>query len=298
MRKIGEFVLEKDALKFWSFLKEQGIDSSLEEEEEGEKNKWSIWVAEEERINQAQREFADYSKNPDAAKYATPKDLQQHQKKERSAKRKSVGGFKEINLREKWYSREQSVGIFTLSLITASVAVYLISGMGGKTELVGFLFISEKLDGRLSEFFSGQIWRVITPIFLHFTFLHIAFNMYWLYEFGSQIERKKGTKHFVTFILVIALISNLAQYLANGPSFGGMSGVVYGLFGYIWIKSRFDPGDGFFIDSFVSILMFGYFVICFAGIAGPVANLAHAGGLVVGLAWGYGSALKWNLGKS
>ena len=75
-----------------------------------------------------------------------------------------------------------------------------------------------------------------------------------------------------------------------------MSGVVYGLFGYGFIKCKMDPGDGFYIDPFVANILFAWFVLCFVGVFG-IANWAHAGGLLIGLAWGYGSALRWNRGK-
>jgi len=131
---------------------------------------------------------------------------------------------------------------------------------------------------------------------LHLGPLHLLFNMFWLYELGSQIERKKGGKFFLTFLLFVAIFSNLTQFTFSGPNFGGMSGVIYGLFGYVWIKSRLDPGDGFLIDPAAAMIMFGFFLICFTGVFGGVANWAHAGGLAVGLAWGYGSAFRWNLG--
>jgi len=44
--------------------------------------------------------------------------------------------------------------------------------------------------------------------------------------------------------------------------------------------------------------MFGFFLICFTGAMGGIANWAHAGGLAVGLAWGYGSAYRWNQGRN
>jgi len=301
MRRIGEFDQEKSALKFWSFLKGQGIDSTLEKDDDDQK--WSIWVAEEDKIDRSIEELRAFLADPEAKKFisiagntvAKTKDTENEQK--HLTKRKSQG-FKEYNLRERWGSRDRSPGVLTLTLIITCVAVFLLSGLGKNTELVGKFFISEKLDGQLSEFTSGQIWRIFTPIFLHFNFLHIAFNMLWLHDLGSQIEKKKGPKHFISFVLILAAVSNLAQFLVAGPAFGGMSGVVYGLFGYVWVKSKYDPGDGFFIDSFVAIIMFGFFIACFTGVFGGVANWAHAGGLIVGLAWGYGSALRWNLGKS
>ena len=73
--------------------------------------------------------------------------------------------------------------------------------------------------------------------------------------------------------------------------------MVYGLFGYVFIKSRLDPGDGFYMDPINVYLLFGFFVACWLGFFGNIANMAHTAGLVVGLAWGYGSALRWNRGK-
>jgi len=58
-----------------------------------------------------------------------------------------------------------------------------------------------------------------------------------------------------------------------------------------------DPADGFHIDQTISFIMFGFFFFCFTGLFGGIANWAHAGGLLTGLAWGYGSAYRWNQGK-
>ena len=96
------------------------------------------------------------------------------------------------------------------------------------------------------------------------------------------------------FILITAIISNLTQFKLGGPAFGGMSGVVYGLFGYVWIKSKFDPGDGLFIHQTTALIMLGWFFLCFVVKDFGVANWAHAGGLITGSAWGYISAFRWN----
>jgi GlpG protein len=81
---------------------------------------------------------------------------------------------------------------------------------------------------------------------------------------------------------LIAVTSNVAQYMTGSLRFGGMSGVVYGLFGYIWMKSRYQPGSGFYMPPNTVILMLGWFVLCTTGWIGPVANAAHGVGLVVG----------------
>jgi GlpG protein len=184
--------------------------------------------------------------------------------------------------------------MFSLSLIITSVAVFLLSNMGQNVEIVNKFLITEKLNGTLSEVLNGQVWRIITPIFLHFSFFHILFNMFWLHDLGGQIEKRKGSRFFLLFILITAIISNLAQFKLGGPAFGGMSGVVYGLFGYVWIKSKFDPGDGLFIHQTTALIMLGWFFLCFAVKDFGIANWAHAGGLITGSAWGYISAVRWN----
>jgi len=291
MRKVGDFKLEKEALVFWSFLSKEKIDSSLEEKE-GEEG-YEIWISDEDQINEASFHYQEFLKNHDDPKF---KVKLKDKRKPESLPESKKSGFKQYNLGNKWRSQEKSPGVVTLALIITSVAVFLISGMGKNTQIIGSFFISEEINGGLDEIISGQLWRLITPIFLHFNLLHILFNCMWLHSLGSQIEKKKGTKFFITFILCTAIVSNLSQFLITGPAFGGMSGVVYGLFGYVWIKSRLDPGDGFYIDPVVAMIMLGFFLVCFTGAFGGVANWAHAGGLIVGLGWGYGSAFKWNLG--
>ena len=291
MRKVADFKLEKEALVFWSFLSKEKIDSSLEEKE-GEEG-YEIWISDEDQINEASFHYQEFLKNHDDPKF---KVKLKDKRKPESLPESKKSGFKQYNLGNKWRSQEKSPGVVTLALIITSVAVFLISGMGKNTQIIGPFFISEEINGGLDEIISGQLWRLITPIFLHFNLLHILFNCMWLHSLGSQIEKKKGTKFFTTFILCTAIVSNLSQFVITGPAFGGMSGVVYGLFGYVWIKSRLDPGDGFYIDPVVAMIMLGFFLVCFTGAFGGVANWAHAGGLIVGLGWGYGSAFKWNLG--
>ena len=294
MRRIAEFGIESHALKFWGFLKQQGIDSSLETTEGDQSGNYEIWVTEEDQVGLALQYLNEFTSDPEDSKYSSVPPKEKTPPKISFSKKR---GFKEFNLRNKWQQTERSPGTMTLSLIITCVAVFLVSGMGKNTELVGGFFISEKVDGQLSEFLSGEIWRVFTPIFLHFNFLHILFNMFWLHDLGGQIEKRKGPKFFISFILVIALVSNLAQFILSGPAFGGMSGVVYGLFGYVWVKTRLDPGDGFRLDPTVAMIMFGFFLLCFTGTFGGIANWAHAGGLAVGIAWGYASAYKWNQGR-
>jgi len=117
--------------------------------------------------------------------------------------------------------------------------------------------------------------------------------MLWLRDLGSMIEARQGTLQLAMLVLVLAAASNFGQYYVSGPIFGGISGVVYGLLGYIWIRGRFDPGSGLFLHPTTVNMMLIWFVLCYTNLLGlvAVANTAHAVGLVGGMLWGYLSSL-------
>jgi len=69
--------------------------------------------------------------------------------------------------------------------------------------------------------------------------------------------------------------------------FGGMSGVVYGLLGYVWIRGKLDPSSGYSLPRWIIVMMMGWFLLCVVGAVPNIANTAHGVGLLVGAAWGF-----------
>lgn len=138
----------------------------------------------------------------------------------------------------------------------------------------------------------GQYWRLITPIFIHFGVFHIAFNGLWLWEFGRRIETLAGSFHFLMLMLVIAVVSNYCQYLWDGPSlFGGMSGVLYGLLGYIWIRNLIAPSASLRLPRGIIGFMLVWLAVCMSGaitflFGAGIANAAHVSGLLAGMCLG------------
>lgn len=173
----------------------------------------------------------------------------------------------------------------TASLLGLSISVALLSNFGSNFQFIHFLFISEYRQG-LPEISGGQVWRLFTPIIIHFGILHIAFNSIWLYQLGSAIEQHHSIKRMATLVVIISVTSNLAQYLWSGPMFGGMSGVVYGLLGYVWIQGKFNPRAGIGLDQNIAIMMLVWFIVCWLGLVGNIANMAHTIGLVAGVILG------------
>lgn len=180
-------------------------------------------------------------------------------------------------------ARRNPYPVVTLALIAISVALTLFTNFS----LVLPLIIG--LPGRplFADILGGEVWRLVTPMFLHLSFLHILFNMMWLWDLGRLVETVKGSLYMLGFMLATGIASNVAQYAIQGPGFGGMSGVVYALLGYVWMQGKFNPRFGFEIHKSTVIMMLGWYVLCWTGLAGPIANWAHTAGLLLGVAWGY-----------
>lgn len=176
----------------------------------------------------------------------------------------------------------------TLALIGISALVYLLVSHFRLDELARALLISQYTQPALPEIRAGQLWRLITPIFLHFGIFHVVFNLLWIWEFGRIIEARYGTSILLGVGLIIAVVSNLGQYYVDGPNFGGMSGLVYGYFGFVWINGRFNPDFSFRINPAIVNLLLGWFVVGWSGILSffnlHIANTAHTAGLLSGIA--------------
>jgi len=176
----------------------------------------------------------------------------------------------------------------TVVLMALCVAVSIASNLGSSASVLLPLLIAEPDTAPFSQVLHGEVWRLATPMLVHFGILHILFNMMWLWDLGRLIELVRGSAFLLGFVVATGIASNVAQYAITGnPLFGGMSGVVYALLGYVWMQGRHNPRFGFILHKSTVIMMLGWYVLCWTGLAGPIANWAHTAGLVLGVAWGY-----------
>lgn len=199
--------------------------------------------------------------------------------------RVKLGLKKPIELEQEWIEiKKIPTGFFTKIFIFISVVLFLLSYSELGNALYSQLMFSEPKEVSLfSSIKVGEVYRFLTPIFLHMSILHILFNMLWFKDLASLLEDKFSIGFFFFFSGFTGMISNLLQYLVAGPRFGGMSGVLYALLGFFWIYKKSHRGFEFGIpDRDMKIMLF-WFVLCLTGFLGPIANLAHAGGLTLGM---------------
>ncbi len=184
----------------------------------------------------------------------------------------------------------------TISLIIASLGFSFLIGMGQNFEYLRLFTITNVVEQQgqlftteLSETFrTGELWRLITPIFLHFSLMHVLFNLLWVWVVGSKVEYLQGRVALLGLVLFSGIISNLAQYLISGPMFGGMSGVVFALLAYAWFWDKRNPRHAIGLPPALMGFMLVYLVLGYTGVLesfgfGAIANTAHLVGLLSGL---------------
>jgi len=273
---------------FADYLFVRDLETQVEEAKGGA---WVIWVVDEERVDESKALLSRFRSMPDAEEF--------HQASTLAAQRRR-GELKEIREEAKKLKRQGAIpwhmvgGGLTMVLMILCIAVGLVTRLGQDSTWTTWLQISSlqlmdttRFWNSLVEVAGGQVWRLFTPIFLHFSLWHLIFNLMWMQDLGTLLENKIGTWRFAGVVALVAFISNLAQYVAGGAGFGGMSGVVYGLFGYLWLRGKRDASFAWLISPLTSTLLLVYLAIGIFGLVGTTANTAHFSGLLTGMVLGW-----------
>ena len=182
-------------------------------------------------------------------------------------------GFANLNLRN--YAKAP----FTLLILASCLIVFSASMLGMFAFVQQWLFIQPM--PLLME--NHQWWRLITPDFIHFSAVHLVFNLLWWLVLGSKIERVLGLTTLLLVFLFSSIASNIGQLLVSGANFGGLSGVVYALVGFVWWLGWLRPEWKINLPKPMIIFLLVWLVFGYADVLWvSMANTAHTLGLVSG----------------
>jgi GlpG protein len=302
MRTIGKLDGEELAARFRDHLYLNGIESQIDDEDDGS---FSIWVLEDDQRARAAQLLEEFRAAPQAIDFrqaaAEARRRREAEEREERTRRSTVVDTARIG-----YERNiMGMPVLTVSVIIICIAVGIYSQLGGDRASLKPLLISQYFHqwqtgltqnaftaalghfGWLPEVRSGQIWRLLTPVFIHFGIPHIVFNLLMFKDLGTFVENRFGPRYLAIQILIFGVLSNIGQALWGSPFFGGMSGVVYALLGFMWIRGRYDRDAGWQLNKTTVQMMLIWYVLCFTGLVGSIANTAHTVGLLAGMAWGY-----------
>lgn len=149
--------------------------------------------------------------------------------------------------------------------------------------------------GILGYIWTGELWRPFTSSLMHGNLIHAGFNVYWLVVFGPALEHRFGSHLMFGVIFLLGYVPMLAEYVIGSYSrdrpvmIVGLSGIMYGLFGILWIGRRWRPELRLVCDENTVRILGGWFVLCilltYLDIM-PVANIAHGFGFGFGVLYG------------
>lgn len=289
MRLLTTLTTRAEAQTLGDALYADGVPTTIKETRDGD---FAIWVHDEDQMDHAKAFLGRF--DPDASRFAEMARQARVQKRQEAKADERLRARTEKIRKQIEARQSMRIGTVTASLIVICVIVFIFTGMGQKTDVVRlFTFVplvpvrGGYVFGDVGAIWHGQPWRLLTPMFLHFGLLHILFNMWWLKDLGTAIERVFSSRYLLTMVVVIAVFSHVLEFAMSGPTtFGGMSGVVYGLFAFIWIRGRFDPSFPYRMPSQLVTFMLIWLALGFTGWVGPIANWVHSGGLIAGAAWG------------
>ncbi|WP_339725769.1 rhomboid family intramembrane serine protease GlpG [uncultured Paraglaciecola sp.] len=269
--KLVAFSKEQPARLLTIYLIEQGIQAEYQYSE----NEYAHRVMLQEPSDQIKaKELAEeFVLNPNNTKYQTA--AWQSGETVKLIPEKSYSAAKTL------YDLKQAP--FTSSILAICVLIYLLAMIGVSGP---YFWLKIQPIEMLVE--SGQWWRLLGPALIHFSVLHIAFNLLWWWSLGKQIEITFGLSSLLMLFVFSAVVSNVAQLLVSGPNFGGLSGVVYALVGCVWWLGWLKPDWGLALPKPIIGFLLVWLVVGYLDVL-PIhmANTAHTVGLICGclFAW-------------
>lgn len=172
--------------------------------------------------------------------------------------------------------------VVSYALLGLTIFVFILQ-MAGQTllnrDVVALL--GEKVNSLILQ---GQYWRLFTPMFLHGSILHIAFNMYALYIFGPGLERHYGHTRFLLLYLLSGFAGNVVSFIFSPYPSLGSSTAIFGLIGaegvFIYQNRKFFAGQA--RSALTQIIAIAAINLVF-GMSPGIDNWGHVGGLLGGL---------------
>jgi len=300
MRHLTTIDGKPSAESFVAFLLTKDISTHVESNTD--QSQWDVWIRDEDKLAAAQKEYALFQEDPSHSRYRDAIDHARVIVKEKRQKQME----RQKNLQQP--VARSGPDLFggrmpplTLTLIVLCVIIGFVSEFGlakrqnwlGYQSLKQLKFVDLELYKQTGDpaasLKKGELWRVLTPAFLHGDILHLLLNMLSLASLGRITEKLEGIGKYAIILLLVAIGSHLFQGLMpikwmGSPNFVGISGVVLGLLGYIGIKTTLRPDLGFKLAPQAYIMTAMILVLGFTGGLQDLrmANLAHLGGLATG----------------
>jgi len=184
--------------------------------------------------------------------------------------------------------------VVTYVLLVLTVIIYLLQA---GTEVLAGYDIPALLGMKINEaIISGQLWRLVTPMLLHGSVIHIGFNMYALITIGTGLEKRFGHGRFLLLYLMGSFAGNVFSFLFSPNPSLGASTSIFGLLGAEMVffyqnRKIFGSGARSALQNVISVAAINFLI----GLSGGIDNWGHLGGLLGGLVFTWFAGPRLNL---
>ncbi len=182
----------------------------------------------------------------------------------------------------------------TYVLLGVTVFIYLLQVLGQAFNFDIVTGLGVKEDSLIR---AGQLWRLVTPVFLHASLLHIGFNMYALFLYGRSVEARFGHGRFLLLYFLSGYAGNVLSFLLTpNPSLGASTAI----FGLLAAEAVFIIQNRGMIGRQADRALINLFVIAainlFIGFStSGVDNFGHLGGLLGGVLFTWFGGPHWKV---
>ncbi|RWR02422.1 intramembrane serine protease GlpG [[Pantoea] beijingensis] len=262
MRRVAHFTNPRQAQAFVDYMATRGVTLRIEYDET-----YYLLLEDEANEDVVENELELFVRDPLNPRYQAASWASGNTSSGLSYQRSSLL----VNIR-------QRAGPLTMAVMLVCIAIFILMQIIGDRSVMAWLAWPSGQE----QYF--QLWRWFSHALLHFSLLHILFNLMWWWYLGGVVEKRLGSGKLVVITLISALLSGWMQAKFSGVWFGGLSGVVYALMGYVWLRGERDPESGIFLERGLMAFAILWLVIGYFGAFGlSIANAAHVMGLIVGL---------------
>ena len=175
----------------------------------------------------------------------------------------------------------------TYVLLALIILVFLAMTVAGGSESIRVLILfGAKVNSLIA---AGQVWRLLTSMFLHIGLVHLVFNSYALYVFGIQAERLYGSPRFLAIYLLAGLYGSLFSFAFGAELSAGASGAIFGLLGALlaFFRRHRETFGMWGRQQLLNLLVVAGLNLVLGVTIPGIDILAHLGGLVSGAVLGW-----------
>lgn len=268
MMMITSFTNPRIAQAFVDYMATRGVILTIQQHTQTD-----IWLSDISKEALVREELQQFLKNPGDPRYQAASWS--------TGKSDVAFSYKRYPFFGTLASRAGPFTLLVMAVCTVLFVIMNVTGYGPFLNTLGWPITPEQ---------HYQVWRYVSHSLLQFSLLQLVFNLLWWWYLGGALEKSLGTGKLITLTLIASLLSGFMQTTYAGPLFGGLSGTVFALMGYVWLLGQRAPDSGLQMQR--GLLIFAIIWLVIEYFSRSVVLPAHLTGFLVGLAMAFGDTLN------